>query len=132
MPNFICQPGASVRYDESTNTWHVEVNLTPVMPHTVIYPTNGYGWYNADTAPKDGTVIIAATNDRIVGLVEFCFNRWHSWHDGAEVITAQGDWGTDHADAFFTQWTHLPKLPNHITWSQQSDPTNFSPIEPVK
>ncbi len=80
-------------------------------------------WQTIDSAPKDGTEIIAVHSSdygyqdaaTVYGpwTVAFRGGKWMASWDGSPVIESEGYWGTDHKvpDMDPTHWKPLPPPP---------------------
>ncbi|MFT6474683.1 MAG: hypothetical protein ACJAUS_002408 [Qipengyuania sp.] len=71
-------------------------------------------WQPIETAPKDGTEILACDgNDRSpdYSIVAWDKNLWVAMADGARAIEAQGDLYTDYVQPWVTHWMPLPDPP---------------------
>lgn len=74
-------------------------------------------WQPIETAPKDGTEVLACAIDypEDISIVSFrrghYGNTWVGMCDGVPAIEAQGDTFTEYHTPFVTHWMPLPEPP---------------------
>ena len=69
-------------------------------------------WQPIDTAPKDGTHILAcALDDPDMSIVSWRRGSWIGRVDGFAAIESQSDFHTDYFYPFVTHWMPLPSPP---------------------
>ena len=81
-------------------------------------------WQPIETAPKDGTEILALYPVTVHGVrkADYSIVRWERTHnsihrwvaqaDGQRAIESQGDTWTDYIEPFVTHWMPLPEPPS--------------------
>jgi hypothetical protein len=69
-------------------------------------------WQPIETAPRDGTEILAGScYDENLSVVYWADNRWRGACDGLPAVQSQDDFGTIYHEPFVTRWMPLPPPP---------------------
>ena len=78
-------------------------------------------WHEIETAPQDGTEILAAFAFERFGkpvayysIVRWENKKWVAQADGQRAIEAQGDCYTEYVEPFVTHWMAIPGSPTQM------------------